>query len=112
MCQTAMNIAATVGLGTKPWIPGTGMLSSVVSTTTWSGEPVQSAGKGFRLSAHRVKDASNHSHPVMHLLLRYTQALIGNLLVALAKADMAAWTSSSAMLSEAVHAFVHIGNRP
>ena len=37
---------------------------------------VQSAGQAFRLSAQAVKDEFNRSHPVMHLLLRYTQALI------------------------------------
>ena len=37
---------------------------------------VQSAGTGYRLRAAVVKDEFEHSHPVMHLLLRYTQALI------------------------------------
>ena len=37
---------------------------------------VQSAGEGYRLSAAAVKEEFNQSHPVMHLLLRYTQALI------------------------------------
>jgi hypothetical protein len=37
---------------------------------------VQSAGKGFRLKADGMKDEFNRSGPVMHLLLRYTQALI------------------------------------
>ena len=37
---------------------------------------VQSAGKGFRLPAQFVKDEFNRSHPVMQLLLRFTQALI------------------------------------
>ncbi len=37
---------------------------------------VQSAGKGYRLSAQMIKDEFNHSQSVMHLLLRYTQALI------------------------------------
>ena len=37
---------------------------------------VQSAGTGVRLSAHAIKDEFNRSGPVMHLLLRYTQALI------------------------------------
>jgi len=37
---------------------------------------VQSAGQGYRLSAHNVQDEFGRSGPVMHLLLRYTQALI------------------------------------
>ena len=37
---------------------------------------VQSAGSGFRLRAQLVKDEFNRSGPVLHLLLRYTQALI------------------------------------
>jgi CRP-like cAMP-binding protein len=37
---------------------------------------VQSAGKGFRLASRRIKEAFDDSGQVMHLLLRYTQALI------------------------------------
>ena len=37
---------------------------------------VQSAGRGFRLSAQLVKDEFDRAGPVLHLLLRYTQALI------------------------------------
>ena len=37
---------------------------------------VQSAGKGFRLEAQPLKDEFNRGGPVLHLLLRYTQALI------------------------------------
>jgi CRP-like cAMP-binding protein len=37
---------------------------------------VQSAGSGCRLKAQIMKDAFNKAGPVMHLLLRYTQALI------------------------------------
>ena len=37
---------------------------------------VQSAGSGWRLRAQDVRDEFNHSGPVMHVLLRYTQALI------------------------------------
>ncbi len=37
---------------------------------------VQSAGRGFRLDAQTMKDEFNRAGPVLHLLLRYTQALI------------------------------------
>jgi CRP-like cAMP-binding protein len=37
---------------------------------------VQSAGQGFRLYAQTMKDEFNRVGPVLHLLLRYTQALI------------------------------------
>jgi len=37
---------------------------------------VQSAGHGFRLEARTLMDEFNRGGPVMHLLLRYTQALI------------------------------------
>src|SRR5579859_4337929 len=37
---------------------------------------VQSAGQGFRLKASIMKEEFNRAGPVLHLLLRYTQALI------------------------------------
>jgi CRP-like cAMP-binding protein len=37
---------------------------------------VQSAGNGYRLSAKLMQDEFNRAGPVLHLLLRYTQALI------------------------------------
>jgi CRP-like cAMP-binding protein len=37
---------------------------------------VQSAGQGFRLQAQAIRDEFNRNGPVLHLLLRYTQALI------------------------------------
>jgi CRP-like cAMP-binding protein len=37
---------------------------------------VQSAGLGWRLNAQTMKNEFNRAGPVMHLLLRYTQALI------------------------------------
>jgi CRP-like cAMP-binding protein len=37
---------------------------------------VQSAGKGFRLNARLMKEEFDRAGPAMHLLLRYTQALI------------------------------------
>ena len=44
--------------------------------TTPSRAVVQSAGKGYRLSAAHIKDEFNRGGPALHLLLRYTQALI------------------------------------
>jgi CRP-like cAMP-binding protein len=44
--------------------------------TTPSRAVVQSAGQGWRLRARMVKDEFERLGPVMHLLLRYTQALI------------------------------------
>jgi CRP-like cAMP-binding protein len=37
---------------------------------------VQNAGHGFRIKAQILKDEFNKAAPVLHLLLRYTQALI------------------------------------
>jgi CRP-like cAMP-binding protein len=37
---------------------------------------VQSAGEGYRLRSHMMKEEFNRAGPVLHLLLRYTQALI------------------------------------
>jgi CRP-like cAMP-binding protein len=37
---------------------------------------VQSAGRGYRLNAHALKEAFNKNGAVLHLLLLYTQALI------------------------------------
>jgi CRP-like cAMP-binding protein len=37
---------------------------------------VQSAGQGYKLKSKDIKDEFKRSGPVMHLLLRYTQALI------------------------------------
>ena len=44
--------------------------------TTPSRAVVQSAGYGYRLKAQLLKQEFNRSGPVLHLLLRYTQALI------------------------------------
>jgi CRP-like cAMP-binding protein len=44
--------------------------------STSSRAVVQSAGQGFRLKAQTMKDEFNRGGPVLHLLLRYTQALI------------------------------------
>ena len=44
--------------------------------STLSRAAVQSAGQAFRLSARTIKREFESSHAVMHLMLRYTQALI------------------------------------
>jgi CRP-like cAMP-binding protein len=44
--------------------------------STTSRAVVQSAGQGFRLRGQAVKDEFERAGPVMHLMLRYTQALI------------------------------------
>ena len=47
--------------------------------TTPSRAVVQSAGEGFRMRAQAIKNEFTQSAPVMHLLLRYTQALISQM---------------------------------
>lgn len=44
--------------------------------STSSRAVIQSAGKGFRLRGQTMKEEFNRAGPVLHLLLRYTQALI------------------------------------
>jgi CRP-like cAMP-binding protein len=44
--------------------------------TTSSRAVVQSAGYGYRLRSHLIKEEFNRGGPVLRLLLRYTQALI------------------------------------
>jgi CRP-like cAMP-binding protein len=44
--------------------------------STPSRSVVQSAGQGFRMRAQMLKEEFSRSSPVLHLLLRYTQALI------------------------------------
>ena len=44
--------------------------------STSSQAVVQAAGDGFRLKASHLMDEFNRGGPVLHLLLRYTQALI------------------------------------
>lgn len=44
--------------------------------STSSRAVVQSAGKGYRMKSNLILDEFNRSGPFMHLLLRYTQALI------------------------------------
>ena len=53
-----------------------GVSSFMGGNSTPSRAVVQSAGVGFRLSARVIKEEFEHAGPVMHMLLRYTQALI------------------------------------
>ena len=46
--------------------------------TTLSEAVVQTAGYGYRIRAHRVKDEVERAGPVLNVLLRYTQALIAH----------------------------------
>ncbi|MEO7206929.1 MAG: Crp/Fnr family transcriptional regulator [Steroidobacteraceae bacterium] len=55
-------------------IVGVAMFMSGVSTPNRA--VVQSAGQGLRLKVHRLMADFNQAGPTMHLLLRYTQALI------------------------------------
>jgi CRP-like cAMP-binding protein len=47
--------------------------------TTTSRAVVQNAGMGYRLGAHAMKLEFDRGGPVMHILLRYTQALIAQM---------------------------------
>ncbi|MBK5207019.1 MAG: Crp/Fnr family transcriptional regulator [Polaromonas sp.] len=64
--------AEIAGVGNEG-VVGVSLFMGGESTT--SRAVVQSAGQGFRLKAQAIKDEF-HREPVLHLLLRYTQALI------------------------------------
>ncbi len=53
-----------------------GVASFLGGESTPSRAVVVSAGHGYRLAAHRLKDEFDQGGPLSHLLLRYTQALI------------------------------------
>ena len=55
-------------------IVGVSLFMGGESTTTRA--VVQSAGKGYRMKSQLLKQEFNRAGPVLHLLLRYTQALI------------------------------------
>ncbi len=55
-------------------IVGVALFMSGVSTPNRA--VVQSAGQGFRLKANRLMDEFSRAGPALHLLLRYTQALV------------------------------------
>jgi CRP-like cAMP-binding protein len=65
--------SADIAIVGNEGIVGVSLFMGGESTT--SRAVVQSAGKGYRLKAQVLKDEFNRA-PVLHLLLRYTQALI------------------------------------
>jgi CRP-like cAMP-binding protein len=66
--------AAEIAVVGNEGIVGISLFMGGESTT--SRAVVQSAGTGVRLKGQSLKDEFNRSGPVLHLLLRYTQALI------------------------------------
>ena len=66
--------SAEIAVAGNEAIVGISLFMGGESTT--SRAVVQSAGEGYRLKAKFLKDQFNRSVPLMHLLLRYTQALI------------------------------------
>jgi CRP-like cAMP-binding protein len=66
--------AAEIAVVGDDGIVGVALFMGGESTT--SRAVVQSAGQAFRLKAQHLMDEFNRNGPVLHLLLRYTQALI------------------------------------
>ncbi len=66
--------SAEIAVAGKEGIIGIALFMGGESTP--SRAVVQSAGLAFRMKAQTLKNEFNHHGPVLHLLLRYTQALI------------------------------------
>ena len=73
-CLTENGSSSEVAVVGNEGVVGISMFMGGESTP--SRAVVQCAGEAYRLSAHVIKDEFHRSEPVMHLLLRYTQALI------------------------------------
>ena len=71
-----MEDGASAEIAVVGWEGLVGVSLFMGGESTPSRAVVQSAGRGFRLRAAVLKAEFNSSAPVMHLLLRYTQALI------------------------------------
>jgi CRP-like cAMP-binding protein len=71
---TADGASAEIGIVGNEGLVGIAIFMG--GSTTPSRAVVQGAGLAFRLGASLVREEFTRSHPVMHLLLRYTQALI------------------------------------
>ncbi|WP_258239169.1 Crp/Fnr family transcriptional regulator [Chromobacterium subtsugae] len=71
-----MEDGASAEIAVVGWEGIVGIALFMGGETTPSRAVVQSAGYGYRLKAQALKDEFNRAGPMMHLLLRYTQALI------------------------------------
>ena len=71
-----MESGASAEIAVVGYLGAVGISLFMGGESTPSRAVVQSAGQGFRLPASVIKGEFNRSGPVMHLLLRYTQALI------------------------------------
>jgi CRP-like cAMP-binding protein len=70
----ANGASAEIAVVGHEGIVGVSLFMGGESTTTRA--VVQSAGKGYRLKSQLLKEEFNRAESVLHLLLRYTQALI------------------------------------
>jgi CRP-like cAMP-binding protein len=70
----ANGASAEIAVVGHEGIVGVSLFMGGESTTTRA--VVQSAGKAYRLKSQLMKEEFNRAGPVLHLLLRYTQALI------------------------------------
>jgi CRP-like cAMP-binding protein len=70
----ASGASAEIAVVGNDGIVGVSLFMGGESTT--SRAVVQSAGKGYRLTSQVMKEEFDRGGPVLHLLLRYTQALI------------------------------------
>jgi CRP-like cAMP-binding protein len=68
--------SAEIAVVGKEGIVGVSMFMGGKSTP--SRAVAQSGGQGFRLNAESLEEEFNRAGPLLHLLLRYTQALITN----------------------------------
>jgi hypothetical protein len=76
LCYTTTLGLRASGICALPHIALKFLPSALCPVPTPSRAVVQSAGHGFRLEANIMQEEFNRAGPVLHLLFRYTQALI------------------------------------
>jgi CRP-like cAMP-binding protein len=74
LCEMQDGDSAEIAVVGNEGILGISLFMGGDSTS--SRAVVQSAGTGYRLASRKLKEEFNRGGPMMHLLLRYTQALI------------------------------------